>query len=371
MITRKEFLQTLAGAAASSLVPASALASAAAGSSATSPAPAAASPGKIRRGVTFYSYQDELVLHQMSIEDCVAAVADLGTDGVELIGEEGIPNFPDLSDRWVAQWFEWMDKYHTRPICYDLCYDSNLISGRSLTLKESKDIVVRDLKIANKLGFKIVRAQRTIPADVMEACVPDAEKYDVRMCPEIHAPVLLSSSWLDPYLEVINKTKTKNIGFVVDFGIFVKRPPRVQGGWFVRHGAHEQIAKYVETSYENRQPKDMTLAEVTKMGGNDEDRRWVNSAYAYSNNNPKDLLKFSQYIYHTHAKFYEMTDQYQEYSIPYDEIIAVLTEAGYSGYLSSEYEGQRHINDIMEGNAVEQVRRQHVMLRKLLGESET
>ena len=277
MITRKEFLQALAGVAASSLIPASAPIVAAAEEGRRSPVTAEAK-GKIGRGVTFYSYQDELVLHKMSIEDCIAAVSDLGTDGIELIGEEGIPNYPNLSDQWVAQWFGWMDKYHTRPICYDCCYDSNLISGRSLTLKESVDIIVRDLKIANKLGFKIVRAQRTIPADVMEASVPYAEKYDIKMCTEIHAPVLLKSTWIDPYMEVITKTKTKNVGFVVDMGIFVKRPPRVQRDWFVRRGAHEEIAKRVETAYENRQPKDMTLAEVIQMGGDDADRRWVDGA---------------------------------------------------------------------------------------------
>ena len=69
--------------------------------------------------------------------------------------------------------------------------------------------------------------------------------------------------------------------------------------------------------------------------------------HSYSNNDPKDLLKFSQYIYHSHAKFYEMTEEFKEYSIPYDEIIAVLKEIKFAGYLSSEYEGQRHTNDII------------------------
>ena len=81
---------------------------------------------KIGRGVTFYSYQDELVTHRMRIEDCVAAVSGLGADGVELIGEEGVPNYPMVSDKFVADWFSWMEKYHTRPICYDFNCDINL-----------------------------------------------------------------------------------------------------------------------------------------------------------------------------------------------------------------------------------------------------
>ena len=59
-----------------------------------------------------------------------------------------------------------------------------------------------------------------------------------------------------------------------------------------------------------------------------------------------------------HAKFYEMTDEGNEYSIPYEEILPILAEGGFSGYLSSEYEGQRHIQDAFDVDSVEQVRRQ-------------
>jgi sugar phosphate isomerase/epimerase len=61
-----------------------------------------------------------------------------------------------------------------------------------------------------------------------------------------------------------------------------------------------------------------------------------------------------------------MTDQGYEYSIPYDKIIPVLIEGGYSGYLSSEYEGNRHIQDAFDVDSVEQVRRQHAMFQHLL-----
>ncbi len=46
----------------------------------------------------------------------------------------------------------------------------------------------------------------------------------------------------------------------------------------------------------------------------------------------------------------------------------VLVEGGYNGYLSSEYEGQRQIEDAYEVDSVEQVRRQHSMFKRLLGE---
>jgi hypothetical protein len=72
---------------------------------------------------------------------------------------------------------------------------------------------------------------------------------------------------------------------------------------------------------------------------------------------------------HIHAKFYEMLPDYTEYSIAYDEVVPVLIEGGYNGYLSSEYEGNRHIQDIHEVDSVEQVRREQEMFKRLLGEA--
>jgi hypothetical protein len=46
----------------------------------------------------------------------------------------------------------------------------------------------------------------------------------------------------------------------------------------------------------------------------------------------------------------------------------VLTKIGYEHSIDSEYEGQRWIQDFTITDSFEQVRRQHVMLRRLFGE---
>jgi hypothetical protein len=58
----------------------------------------------------------------------------------------------------------------------------------------------------------------------------------------------------------------------------------------------------------------------------------------------------------------------REYSIPYDEIIPVLMEINYSYSIDSEYEGQRWIQDAVITDSCEQVRREHVVFRRLFGE---
>ena len=85
---------------------------------------------------------------------------------------------------------------------------------------------------------------------------------------------------------------------------------------------------------------------------------------------PKRMLDYMDMIHNIHGKFYEMTEDYVEPSIPYDEIVRVLQQGGYNGYICSEYEGNRWIEDAEEPDSVEQVRRQQVMLARLLGEPE-
>lgn len=81
------------------------------------------------------------------------------------------------------------------------------------------------------------------------------------------------------------------------------------------------------------------------------------------------MIPLKSHIRHFHAKFYEMTEDYRETCIPYEEVIPVLVGAGFEASVASEYEGQRHTQDVFETDSCEQVRRQHVMLKRLLRES--
>ena len=90
-----------------------------------------------------------------------------------------------------------------------------------------------------------------------------------------------------------------------------------------------------------------------------------NDSFRTRHNNPGRLIPR---IFHIHAKFYEMLDDGTEYSIPYEEVVPYLIEGGFDGYLSSEYEGNRHIQDVYEVDSFEQVRRQQAMFKRLLGE---
>ena len=49
---------------------------------------------KIKRGVSLYSFQEEMFLGQMSVEDCVSFAASIGATGIEVLPEQNMPSFP-------------------------------------------------------------------------------------------------------------------------------------------------------------------------------------------------------------------------------------------------------------------------------------
>ncbi len=107
------------------------------------------------------------------------------------------------------------------------------------------------------------------------------------------------------------------------------------------------------------------------MGGNDAELRIAGPSGIYhgsynnaNRNKPEALAQYIPYIKHVHGKFWEMTEDLKEYSIPYDKVIPVLIKGGFDGFICSEYEGDR---SVFRGQI--QLRRQHYMIRQLLAKA--
>jgi hypothetical protein len=314
-MTRKDFLKTTAGAAALTAV----------ASSGAMTACSSGASGKIKRGVSIYSYSGVLGV-SMSLEDCFADMYDMGATGLEMLAAH-VEGYPNPTDEWIKWYWEKMKQYEITPVEFGHWVDSKLFPGRFMTTEESYERLVRDLKIANQLGFTRTRTMLGItdiyrtPVDnwreFVEKALPVAEELNIKMGVEIHIPSKVDDKYLfDHYVDFIEKTKTKNWGFVLDFGVFSNRP----------------------SSNPNTDP--------------------------FRPSAPKDMIPILPYIYCCHAKFNNMTDDYNEQYIPYAEIIDVMNQNNWEGYLLSEYEGQ---NKSEPGYASNQLRKQHIMLSRLLG----
>ncbi len=322
----------------------------------------------IKRGVSLYSYQEEYFLRTMSVEDCIAAAADIGAHGIELIPEQMILGYPVITDEFADSWSGWMEKYGTTPTATNAFVDTKLHPDRWLRLDEQLASVRTDIDIAVRLKFPIVKATINFSPELMEAAAPYAEERGIRLLLEVHAPFHYTHPWILRHLEVMDKAGSSALGFMPDMGTYVKRFPRVVSERALRDGARPDLIDLIVSTYDDHGDVHGLMDTVNYMGGGAVEMGLARQATHYTWNDPRNMLDYMPRIGHIQAKFYEMTEDCTEYSIPYDEIIPVLVEGGYDGYLSSEYEGNRHIQDAYPVDSVEQVRRQHVMFERLLSQ---
>jgi sugar phosphate isomerase/epimerase len=321
---------------------------------------------QIKRAVSLYSYQEEYFLRKMSLEDCIAAAAKTGATGIELLGEQSVVGFPKLTDAFVDQWFGWMDKYKVTPVAHDMFLDYTKKKGHHYTEDEAVESFKKDIRFAHKLGFKVIRVIVNTTPEIMEKVIPFAEDHDVKLGIEVHAPWHINSAWMAKHWEVMEKMGTKHFGFIPDMGGFTQRLPRVQVDRLIRQGADPKIAEYVCQQHEKGVMAEYTIYEVSRMSNKRIDMAVAELSRHNTYVNPLSLVPHIDRIVHIHGKFLEMLEDYTEWSIPYKEVIDVLKKGGYNGYIASEYEGNRHIQDIHEVDSVEQVRRHQEMLRRLI-----
>jgi sugar phosphate isomerase/epimerase len=322
----------------------------------------------VNRGVSLYSFQEEYFLRTMSTEDCIRVAAEIGARGVEIIPEQSIPGYPRLTDEFIDTWFGWMERYGTTPVATDLFLDTKLHADRWLTFEEQVASVRRDVDIAVRLGASVIRVIINTPPEVMAAAAPYAEEKGVRLLLEVHAPFHYGHPWIEQHLEVMHRTGSPALGLMPDMGTHVLRFPRVVSERALRDGAKPELVDLIVKTYDDHGDTHALADIVNYRGGGPADFGLARQATHYIWIEPKQMLPHMPLVGHIQAKFYEMTEHGVEYSIPYDEIVPMLVEGGFDGYLSSEYEGNRHIQDAFAVDSVEQVRRQHAMFARLLGE---
>ncbi|MEO0031825.1 MAG: hypothetical protein RIS94_1583 [Pseudomonadota bacterium] len=326
---------------------------------------------KIKRGVSLYSFQEELFLGKMSVEDCVSFAASIDANGIEILPEQNMPTFPDLSDAQVDEWKAMLARHGAHFTAYDMFLDTKVRKDRPMTDDEQVESIRRDLVLCNRLGIRNMRVLVFVRPDILGRCVPYAEDLDVHMGVEVHAPWHLEHAWILRTIDEADRLGTKHLGILPDMGIFMKHYPPVFRARFERQGARPEVAQFIVDSHEAKIMSEYTIYEVAvKMGGNKAEVAMAETLRHAPYANPKRIGDYAPYFRHIQAKFYEMNADCTDPAIAYDDVIPELVRCGWEGTLSSEYEGNRWIQDVMEVDSREQVRRQHAMFERLIAQAE-
>ncbi len=329
--------------------------------------------GLPQTAVTLYSFTPDFHAGRHDLDQLVARAAELGMGpGLEIVGFQSIRDFPNLTPEFERHFRGLLDRHGFEPACLDCNADRALRSDRMLSEDELYEYLAAQLRAAHRLGFPAARMQWTAGLPVMERLVPLAEQLDVRMGVEIHAPETVDSGWVLAQREWHAKHQSPHLGFTIDFGSVTNQisPTMFQAfrekgvaeelfsafseRWHALDGqrfeAHEQMGNFIQLAHQYGAGDHAINMSVFAVG-------------IHGHGRPRMWLEISDQIVHVHAKFFHVDEHGVEPSVPVAEQVQTLIDAGYGGYISSEWEGW-HWD--LHSDAFEQVQREQRIIRSVL-----
>jgi len=321
---------------------------------------------KLKHSITLYGFGSEYSNLKWSLDDCMMHAKELGGDGIELVPVQMMPSYPSSDHKWNEHFRELCKKYGLNPVCYSAYIDLGMRKDRDMDADEKYDSTIRDLEIASELGFKIVRSQFALTPEVMEKCLPYAEKLGIHLAVELHGPHVPSVPIWQDFLKLFQRVNSPFLGVVPDMSSFTYAPPvtflNAEEPGKDRDVGHKLIEEF------NKGVSHEELVTLNRdLGGSDDNKALIETLF---NNYFRDkvdynglaaLLKYSKYI---HGKFFYCDENLECFGIDYPRIVKLIKDSGFDGFIASEFEGTRFDTELDD---MAQIRRHIKMLDNLWG----
>ncbi|WP_221584666.1 sugar phosphate isomerase/epimerase [Microbacterium sp. G2-8] len=306
------------------------------------------------QGVTLYSFTRAFHGREYDLEGLIRKVAADGYGpGLEVIGFSSLRGFPDVDDRFAGWFRDLVDEVDLVPTSLAINADIGIHRDRLLNQDELIEYMRRQIEAAARLGFPVARVQISLTPDSMEQLVPIAEQYGVTLALEVHADQYASHPRILALRDRYEKVGSPLLGFTMDWGATVSgfAPSLIEA--YRRRGAGEELLAAVadlwNEFYAAGPPADQTehgerfgrFIGLAAQHGRPElgIDFGINGTGLFGPARVDDWLEIMPWVRHVHAKFFGIDENGEEPSVPVRDLIALLVENGYSGAVSSEYEG--------------------------------
>ena len=352
----------------------------------------------IKRGVSFYSYQQADFFDEMDYKDMIVELYDhLKCDGVEIIDMNVVRDYPFPSNEWVGEWRHAIARYNMKPVSLDSFMDTMFWRDHVMTYGEAAEVLKQDLRLAHELGFQHVRTMSSLPNEVSERCLDLAGELGVKFGWEIHAPLPIKpgAEKINKFregcersvydtLEWIEKTGTDRVGFIPDFGIFCDGPYLGSTRALIRRIAKEdaRLGAELSTDLERIMAETARTADFSQLVkekyASRLDSATLGRFMGHLCAEPADLEDIMPHVLAFHGKAHDMIElpgqpgHYTEPATLYREVFDVLKKNDWSGYICTEFEGQAAYGDLPREQFLdekEQVWRHHQMMIDLGAEA--
>ncbi|GAA4718741.1 sugar phosphate isomerase/epimerase family protein [Phytohabitans rumicis] len=315
----------------------------------------------MKLGTTLYSITRDFHGRRISFEEAVRRVSELGLGpGLEVVGFQSFRGWPHLSNEQIHAFRSLIDETGLVPACMGANADAGIRRDRLLTPQELVPYMEAQIVAARQLGFPVVRVQFSVTPDDMERLLPIAEREDVKLGLEIHAHHSPHHPIMVALRERYEKLDSPRLGFIPDWGSTMRRMPPSLLEAARRRGLPDGYLRRIEQSWlaqHERGPilDDSTLPDMYRAVyqileeegvGPDGQSIARNSIGLFGHASPTDWEMVAPWTVHMHGKFYDIDASGDEPAVPVRDILRVFLRSGYTGYISSEWEGWHwNLND--------------------------
>ncbi len=238
-------------------------------------------------GVSLYTYGADLHSRRMTVREAIEHAAEIGCDGVEIIGDQHIPGWPNPSPADILSLREFIESKGLEVSCFSTYLVYMLRTDRYQTIDELIREAKKHIVIASQLGAKICRPIYSAESKddltkVITACVPLLKQLGVIWAIEVHSPFPPSF-----YNALIQQIDSPYVKLLPDFSCW------------------------------------QTMGLPTE----------------YSKNDMQSFIDILPFAVYCHGKAHIFDENGEEPGTPYKELMTILKERDFPGYVVSEYEG--------------------------------
>lgn len=320
-------------------------------------------------GTTLFSHTLEWLSRQYTLEQLLARIHAYAIGpGLEIIGFQTIRNFPNVSDEFVIELRDLMDKYELTPTCLGANIDVAIRRDRFLTTEETVDYIAAQIAAAQKLGFPVLRVQMTAKPEVMRQLAPMAEKANVKLGMELHSPYANHHPAVIALRELYKEIDSPYLGYIPDFGTTMRDiPPGILVS-FRREGMPEILIELIKEIWHADVPTPEKFGQLqvraSVLRATLQQLGRLNMTLSMFCKQPVEQWKeVMPRVVHIHGKFYGFDENGDEPSVDYAVLMRVFRDGGYDGFMSSEWEGHAYTDEF---SSFEMVKQHQALCRRIL-----
>ena len=316
----------------------------------------------LKYGVTLYSFSNEYVNGILSFEEILRKVKAMGYTGVEIVASQMVPGYPYPTDEYLQWLKETLDEIGLEPVCWSAYIDMGIRQDRDLTEDEIVQFTINDLICAKKAGFPMVRSQHAISPKIFRQMIPFCKELGVRLTIEMHHPHHPEVPVWKEYIQIMKTEGRGVLGFVPDMSIFQGYPHALWIQEALDSGCRKEVLDDLLAKHRRGLPREQIvtpdLSEIETFYANQMEEEYDAPA------NLDQLRELMDCVFYMHGKFYYINEDLEEIAIPYEEILPVIRDSGYDGFIACEYEGHHFDTTIW---AEDQLKRYVAMSDRILG----